>query len=92
MIFNNKRTQLKEGDLIALDSETRTVCFLRNNQRLLFSDGSVDMLFPWGDLAFGELIILLSNTNDFKSPPTEIGSIEFSLVKIDGRKWTSYRF
>ncbi len=92
MIFNNARTKLKEGDLIALNPETRIVCFFRGKQGLLFSSGAASMLFPWGEIAFGELIILLSNTHNFKSSPLETKNIEFSLIKIDDKKWISYRF
>ena len=85
-------TELKEGDLIALNPEKRTIIFLRDGRPLLFSNGDDERIFPWGEAAFVDLIILLSNTHNFSSPPARLDEVDFSYTRIGGDRCISYRF
>ena len=74
-------TELEKGDEIRIQIEKGsieqiTISFFRGDKRLLFSKEKAKMLFPWGETAFKDLIILLSETHGFNQPePKEIQGI-----------------
>ncbi len=84
-------TELEKGDEIHLQLQTEkgsikniTISFFRGDKRLLFSEEKDKMLFPWGEIAFKDLIILLCETHGFNKPePEEIQKIVNNYGKKD---------
>ena len=82
-------TELEKGDEIRFQIEKGsieqiTISFFRGNKRLLFSKEKDKMLFPWGEFAFKDLIVLLCETHGFNKPePKEIRRIINNYGKKD---------
>jgi len=84
MYFNGQKTTLQRGDEVRLDTEARTLSFSRKDQNLLFSGNECEKVFPWGDSAFSDLVVLLIETHD-------LGEFEEQNIKFNGNKM-SYVF
>ena len=91
MIFNNEKTRLQKGDMIAYNEDTGMIMFFRNNQPLLFSNGSAEVFLYMRDLKFLVLIKILAETNGLDCP-SSMQEIEPHPLIIGKRKWLSYIF
>lgn len=91
MIFNNEKTRLREGDVVAYSEKTGIIMFLRKNQPLLFSDGSAHAFVYLQDLKFLFLIKILAETNELECPSSIQEIQPFSII-IEGREYLHYIF
>jgi len=91
MIFNDETTRLQKGDMIAYNEKTGMIKFLRDGQRLLFPNGSNEVLFYLQDLKFLVLIKILAETNGLDCP-SSLQEIETCPLTIEGHQWLCYIF
>lgn len=90
MIFNEEITKLEKEDMVAYNEETGIVMFFRNNQPLLFSNGSAEVFLYLRDLKFLILIKILAETNGINCPP--VSEIQTYPIIIEKREYLHYIF
>lgn len=90
MIFNNEKTRLQKGDMVAYDEKTGIVMFFRNKRPLLFSNSSAEVFLYLQDLKFLVLIKILAETNGLDCP--SIQEIQPFPIIIGERNYLHYIF